>query len=255
MMRTVQFRAEVLRELLQKRLLATMDQLKRALGTTVDMTVFRKLREIPYVSSYSHGGRFYTLQETPVFDERGLWSCRGVRFSKFGSLVDTVEQLVLASERGHFAAELTELLGVEAKDALLQLVRAERLARETVDGRYLYVAADRRRHRQQTLARGIAVIDEPFGSVSGSVAATSDEVRASVILFLSTLNEKQRRLYAGLESLRLGHGGDRRLAEWTGLDVHTVAKGRHELASRELALDRVRRPGGGRKPVEKKRRK
>ena len=72
-------------------------------------------------------------------------------------------------------------------------------------------------------------------------------------MFLSTLNEKQRRLYAGLESLRLGRGGDRRLAEWTGLDVHTSAKGRRELLEHDLALDRIRREGGGRKAVEKKR--
>jgi len=36
-------------------------------------------------------------------------------------------------------------------------------------------------------------------------------------------------LYAGLESLKAGHGGDRRLAELTGMDVHTVARGRREL--------------------------
>lgn len=35
------------------------------------MTVFRKLRTIEYLSSYSHGGRFYTLLELAEFDARG----------------------------------------------------------------------------------------------------------------------------------------------------------------------------------------
>jgi hypothetical protein len=39
----------------------------------------------------------------------------------------------------------------------------------------------------------------------------------------------------------------------TGLDVHTIARGRRELLEGGLLLDRVRRPGGGRKRVEKKR--
>ena len=40
-----------------------------------------------------------------------------------------------------------------------------------------------------------------------------------------------------------------------GLDMHTVAKGRKELCSGEIETDRVRRVGGGRKFLEKKRHK
>lgn len=69
--------------------------------------------------------------------------------------------------------------------------------------------------------------------------------------FLSTLNERQRRLYAGLESKKIGRGGDRRLAMITGLNVHTIAKGRHELEQSEPS-DRIRASGSGRPRVEKK---
>jgi hypothetical protein len=69
--------------------------------------------------------------------------------------------------------------------------------------------------------------------------------------FLSALDERQRRLYVGLEAKRLGHGGDRRLAMITGLSVDTIAKGRRELEKAEPS-DRIRAPGGGRPQVEKK---
>jgi hypothetical protein len=36
--------------------------------------------------------------------------------------------------------------------------------------------------------------------------------------------------------------------------VHTVAKGRKELLAEDLDLERIRRPGGGRKPIKKRRR-
>jgi hypothetical protein len=72
--------------------------------------------------------------------------------------------------------------------------------------------------------------------------------------FLSALDEHQRRLYVGLESQKLGHGGDRHLAVITGLDVDTIAKGRHELEQAE-PTDRIRAPGGGRLRVEKKTRR
>ena len=54
-------------------------------------------------------------------------------------------------------------------------------------------------------------------------------MKAAIILFLATLDEKQKRLYAGLEALKLGHGGDRLIADLLSLDAHTVARGRREL--------------------------
>jgi hypothetical protein len=34
----------------------------------------------------------------------------------------------------------------------------------------------------------------------------AEEAKAILVLFCSMLDERQRRLYAGLESLKLGHG-------------------------------------------------
>ena len=80
-----------------------------------------------------------------------------------------------------------------------------------------------------------------------------DELKAVIVLFFSLLDERQRRLYAGLESLKLGHGGDRRIAELLGLDPGTVASGRKQLLAQDVEQGRVRREGGGRPPAEKKR--
>jgi hypothetical protein len=73
-------------------------------------------------------------------------------------------------------------------------------------------------------------------------------------LLLSRLDEAQRRWYVALEADRVGHGGDRLLAQITGLDEQTIRRGRTELAAELAAVpaDRVRRPGGGRPSVEKK---
>lgn len=76
-------------------------------------------------------------------------------------------------------------------------------------------------------------------------------------LFLSRLDEQQRRWYAALESKRIGHGGDTLVAQITGLDVETIRRGRRELAV-DLAdrpSEHVRLPGGGQPPVEKKTRR
>ncbi|MDA8398786.1 MAG: hypothetical protein M0008_01830 [Actinomycetota bacterium] len=90
-----------------------MDELKAALGTHADATVFRKLAALGYRTSYSHRGRYYTLDEVARFDAVGLWSFRAVYFSKFGTLVATAEALVAAAEAGYDAGELAALLHVD----------------------------------------------------------------------------------------------------------------------------------------------
>lgn len=254
-MRSEIFSADALARLLRRRTIATMDELKAALGSSVDMTVFRKLRTLAYLASYSHRGKYYALEETAQFDERGLWAFRGVRFSRFGSLVDTVEAFVARASRGHLASELSSELGVEVKQPLLGLVRAGRLARDEVAGLYLYCSADRGRRREQLLARKLPAAEEAAFAPLRERGSESNEAKAAIVLFMSLLDERQRRLFAGLEALRLGRGGDRAVAEATGLDPHTIAKGRQELLAHDVLVDRSRRPGAGRKAIEKKHRR
>ena len=88
----------------------------------------------------------------------------------------------------------------------------------------------------------------------GVGSSPTKELHRQMNFFVSTLDEHQRRLYVGLESQKLGHGGDQRLAIITGLSVGSIAKGRRELELAE-STGRIRAAGGGRCPVEKKTRR
>ena len=79
-------------------------------------------------------------------------------------------------------------------------------------------------------------------------------LHAHVNLLLSRLDEQQRRWYAAVESIKIGHGGDTLLSLITGLHVDTIRRGREELQAglNDRPADRVRRPGGGRPPAKKK---
>jgi hypothetical protein len=246
---------ERLRQAFHAERILTLPQLKQLLGTSAAMTVFRKLKPLAYLTSYSDRGRYYTLAAVAEFDERGLWSVNDVWFSREGTLVRTSEAWVTRAGDGYYADELRAALHVEVKDALRQLVQEKRLARRDVHGRYLYVARTPARRQQQVAHRRVRG-ELPGALLERSAGRTADEVKAAIILFYSMLDERQRRVYAGLESLKLGHGGDRQLAEWFDLDPHTVAKGRRELldaAALTPTAYRVRRPGGGRPALEKKR--
>lgn len=236
-MNRIHYAADSLRELLLRKSIATFPELVAALGDAAPRTVFRKLAQLDHRTSYSHRGAYYTLNALARFDEHGLWSHREVRFSRFGTLLDTTVALVERSSAGYFTDELEAIVQVTVKDALRQLVATGRLQRRSCANRFLYGSADRARWQEQWTAR----------------QAQADELPAAVALFYGLLDEQQRRLYAGLESLAQGHGGDQRMAALLGLDVATVARGRRELLAEKVLKDRVRRTGGGRKPLEKKR--
>ena len=245
--------ANDLRQLFRVHSILTLDELKSALGTQVAMTVFRKLRPLAYLSSYSHRGKYYTLNEIARFDQFGLWSHgHQVRFSRHRTLINTCAVLVADSEAGYSADELEHLLHVQVKDPLRKLALQGRIRRSKVGLRWVHFSADSKHYHAQLRARHIAESASTAPSVSSVGRVVPDELRAAIILFYSLLDERQRRLYAALESLKIGHGGDRRIAELLGLDAGTVARGRQQLLAGDGQRQRVRRPGGGRPPVEKK---
>ena len=239
-MKPVRFSLERHSAFFQDKIVATLAQLKAALGTSVDLTVFRKLSALPYRTSYSHRGAYYTLDTLARYDELGLWSYHDIHFSRHGTLLNTAAALVSKAPAGYFIEELDAVVHVATKDALRQLAQRRQLYRREWEGRYLYCAPQRERRQEQWAARQAQQSPE-------------DDLQGAIVLFYSLLDEKQRRLYAGLESLEWGHGGDRRMAELFGLDVDTVARGRAELLSGQVLRERVRRAGGGRPRAEKKR--
>jgi hypothetical protein len=127
-MNTVRYALQPLRDLFLRLQAVTMPEMKAALGTEVDQTVFRKLTQLGYRTSYSHRGGLYTLDAIARFDEEGLWGCRGAWFSRHGTLLATAQSLVGEAPAGYFAHELEARLHVSVKDALHQLVNQRRLS-------------------------------------------------------------------------------------------------------------------------------
>jgi len=73
-MRLITFPAAALEEFLLRHKIAALPDLKHALGASSALTVFRKLKQLHYLSSYTHRGSFYTLPGIAGFDAQGLWS-------------------------------------------------------------------------------------------------------------------------------------------------------------------------------------
>ena len=79
------------------------------------------------------------------------------------------------------------------------------------------------------------------------------EIEQMMQQFYETLSEKDRRRYAAIEARKLGHGGVTYIARVLGCDRSTVQAGLKELSrlpEQGEMVQRIRKPGGGRKPYD-----
>lgn len=88
----------------------------------------------------------------------------------------------------------------------------------------------------------------------GKDATATQRQHQQMNLLMSRLDKQQRHWYAGVESEKLGYGGDVQVARITGLNVETIRRGRREMAEHlaQRPVERIRVVGGGRPRVEKK---
>jgi len=68
------------------------------------------------------------------------------------------------------------------------------------------------------------------------------------MFFYHQLSEKDKRLYAALEAMRLGYYGVQGVSIRLSINKHTIRRGKKELISGQLPCNnRTRKEGGGRK--------
>lgn len=79
------------------------------------------------------------------------------------------------------------------------------------------------------------------------------EYHRSINRVMVELDERSRRLFAGVLARQSGRGGIQAVVEITGLSRMTIRRGLRECAvAQGTDGDRIRRRGGGRQRVEKK---
>jgi hypothetical protein len=137
---------------LKKKVLAIQDVIQ-AVNATSRMTAYRYLKKLDYISSYTHARQFYTLRTIPEFDSDGLWHFGEVGFSKHGTLMETIIHLVNHSKNGKTNSDLEKQQHIYVQNALLSLVKAEKIRREEQNGVYVYFSADPKICRNQMAKR------------------------------------------------------------------------------------------------------
>jgi len=142
-----------LSRLFNRQPVADLPCIKKVLGTKSRATVSRILCEVGYLTSYSHAGRYYTLDRIPRFDDDGLWAYGEILFSEHRTLRSTIVHFVDAAPAGQTHAELQGRLHIRIHDTLRDLLEDELIGRTALEDLYIYVNSNRRKAQRQISAR------------------------------------------------------------------------------------------------------
>jgi len=128
------------REKFGRQKIVTIEQLVEWLKCSV-ITARRRLKKWHSYTSINNNGRYYTLPQTPVFDENGLWKYKTVLFSKHGNLKQTIFALITESEKGLSAVEIAEFVELVPNSSFLSRFKTvPGVRREKHQGRFIYLS-------------------------------------------------------------------------------------------------------------------
>ena len=121
-----------LRALFRRKRVLNLEKIVEVVGQRSTRTAFRYLKQLDYISSYTHTRSYYTLKEIVTFNQEGFWHFGEIGFSVYGSLKDILVHLINTSDSGHTHSELEQLQKCRAHNTLKDLVKDEKLQRKNV---------------------------------------------------------------------------------------------------------------------------
>ena len=145
--------AQRIASLFRRAPIRSLQDVERTVPGRSRRSLYRDLRSLGYLASYTHAGAYYTLRSLAAFGEHGVWFHQGVGFSVHGTLKATCQHLVQASAAGKTHEEVALVVHVRTHNTLLDLVQAGGIGRESVGPTFLYVSAEASRAAAQVQER------------------------------------------------------------------------------------------------------
>lgn len=135
-------------EILKKEKVFTLDRLITLIKCS-RRTAQTRMKHWKTYTSYNQNGRYYTMPQSPNFDENGLWHYENKFFSRHGNLKKTVLYLIRHSDSGLSGEQLGKLLGLLPRSFLHHFRDIPGIQREKKDGLYVYFSDEPNKYKQQ----------------------------------------------------------------------------------------------------------
>ncbi len=133
----------LIRKLLQAKKVMSLKQIRHEIPDRPRSSLFRDLKKVELLTSYSHAGQHHALKSMVKFNPNGLWFYEKISFSKYGTLKNTLIEIISSSPAGMTHKELKTLLCIQVQNSLTHLIKNELLQRRLLSGQvFVYLSHD-----------------------------------------------------------------------------------------------------------------
>ncbi len=133
----------LIRKLLQSKTVMSLKQIRHEIPDRPRSSLFRDLKRVELLTSYSHAGQHHALKSMVKFNSNGLWFYEQIAFSKYGTLKNTLVKIISNSPAGMTHKELKNLLCIQVQNPLTHLIKSNLLKRRLLSEQvFVYLSND-----------------------------------------------------------------------------------------------------------------
>ena len=190
----------LIRKLLQSKTVMSLKQIRHEIPDRPRSSLFRDLKRVELLTSYSHAGQYHALKSMVKFNPNGLWFYEQTSFSKYGTLKNTLVKIISNSPAGMTHKELKTLLRIQVQNPLTHLIKTNLLKRRLLSEQVFVYLSNDEFQAQEQLQKRLDLNEKAF-----SVTLPSDTIIIDILLEIIRGNE--RIIDEEELSLRLKHRG------------------------------------------------
>jgi hypothetical protein len=166
-----------IKKLLLKNRVMSVKQLRHEFRGRSRSSLFRDLQKLDEISSFTHTGQYHALKCSAAFDESGLWFFQDIGFSQYGTLKNTLVQVISDSQAGMTHKEMKTRFRIEVQKPLTDLVNTNAVTRQLLPNRlYVYLSATENKAEDQ-FQRRLVINDRPL-----NLALPPESIRIEILV-------------------------------------------------------------------------
>jgi hypothetical protein len=166
-----------IKKLLLKNRVMSVKQLRHEFRGRSRSSLFRDLQKLDEISSFTHTGQYHALKRSAAFDESGLWFFQDIGFSQYGTLKNTLVQVISDSQAGMTHKEMKTRFRIEVQKPLTDLVNTNAVTRQLLPNRlYVYLSATENKAEDQ-FQRRLVINDRPL-----NLALPPESIRIEILV-------------------------------------------------------------------------
>ena len=143
-MSSIQNTSLKIQKLLLKKTVMPLKKLQHEFMGRSRRSLFRDLKKLDVISSYTHTGQYHTLKKMARFDQNGFWFFQDVGFSQYGTLKEILVHLISHSQVGMTHKEMRKLCRIEVQKPITDLVKSNTITRQLLPNHvYVYLGVDK----------------------------------------------------------------------------------------------------------------